>query len=177
MEAAPARTLTLREATIGDAAAVAEIHVAAWRAAYRGLMPDEYLASLDVDPRAAMWRSAIARHGPAKLVLAEVDGVPAGFCLFGPTRDEEPPEVAEIYAVNVHPRQWRRGVGRLLCRHAVREATAREHTAITLWCMVRNERGRRFYGALGFAPDGAERTESKLIGSPLHELRYRKALA
>src|SRR6185503_6902264 len=41
-------SLTLREARAADARAIAEIHVAAWRAAYRGMMPDAYLASLSV---------------------------------------------------------------------------------------------------------------------------------
>jgi ribosomal protein S18 acetylase RimI-like enzyme len=169
--------LTLRAAKREDARAIAEIHVAAWRAAYRGLMPDDYLAALSVDERAKMWHDALGRASPAQLALAELDGTLAGFCIYGPTRDKEPPEVAEIYAVNIHPDYWRRGAGRLLCEHALREAAAREHSAVTLWVMSGNERARSFYERLGFAPDGALRTNSELIGRPFDELRYRKAIA
>jgi len=169
--------LTLRGAKREDARAIAEIHVAAWRAAYRGLMPDDYLASLSVDERAKMWHDALGRPSPTQLALAEIDGTLAGFGIYGPTRDEEPPEVAEIYAVNIHPDYWRRGAGRLLCEHALREAAAREHGAMTLWVMSGNERARGFYERLGFAPDGALRTNSELIGRPFDELRYRKAIA
>ena len=169
--------LTLRAAKREDAPAIAQIHVAAWRAAYRGLMPDDYLASLSVYERTKMWHDALGRPSPVQLALAEVDGTLAGFCLYGPTRDKEPPEVAEIYAVNIHPDYWRRGAGRLLCEHALREAAAREHNAVTLWVMTGNERARGFYQRLGFAPDGALRTNSELIGRAFDELRYRKALA
>jgi ribosomal protein S18 acetylase RimI-like enzyme len=170
--------LTLRQATRADAHAIAEIHVAAWRAAYRDLMPQSYLESLSIDERAHMWEKTIAKPGPAQLALAELDGEPAGFCLYGPTRDRvEETDVAEIYAVNVHPRRWRQGAGRLLCTHALEDAAAREHSAMTLWVMSGNGRARRFYQRLGFAPDGAARTNTQLIGSPFDEVRYRKSIA
>src|SRR5438132_9245105 len=42
--------LRLREAKPAEARELAEIHVAAWRAAYRGgLMPDDFLAALSVE--------------------------------------------------------------------------------------------------------------------------------
>src|SRR6267378_4296634 len=104
--------LILREATRADARAIADIHVTAWRAAYRDLMPQSYLESLSIDERARMWEKTIARPGPAQLALAELDGELAGFCLYGPTRDREATDVAEIYAVNVRPARWRQGAGR-----------------------------------------------------------------
>ena len=169
--------LTLREARRADARAIAEIHVAAWRAAYRDLMPQSYLDSLSIEERARMWEKTIAHPGPAHLALADVDGELAAFCLYGPTRDRLQENVAEIYAVNVHPARWRQGAGALLCAHALHEAAAREHSAMTLWVMSGNGRARRFYQHLGFAPDGAARTNTQLIGSPFDEVRYRKAIA
>jgi ribosomal protein S18 acetylase RimI-like enzyme len=169
--------MTLREATQADARAIAEIHVAAWRAAYRGVMPDAYLASLSVDERVQRWKSNIARPGPSKVALVEIGGEIAGFCSFGPTRDPAPPDTAEIYSINIRPGAWGRGVGRALCEHALREAAAREHTVMTLWVLKENDRARRFYERLGYAPDGAEKTDMALIGSPLNDVRYRKAIA
>jgi ribosomal protein S18 acetylase RimI-like enzyme len=169
--------MSIRDATSADARTIAEIHVAAWRAAYRGLIPDDYLASLSVEQRTAFWDTIISRPGPRQLALADLDGELAGFCLFGPTRDEAPSDIAEIYSVNVHPDRWRHGAGRLLCEHAFREAAAREHSAMTLWVLKGNDGARRFYERLGYAPDGGEKTDTKLIGSPLYDVRYRKAIA
>lgn len=168
--------LMLREAKRADARAIAEIHVAAWRAAYRDLLPPGYLASLNIDDRARKWEKAITQPGPAHLALAEFDGELAAFCLYGPTRDRQENDVAEIYTVNVHPARWRQGAGRLLCAHALAEAAAREHTAMTLWVMSGNGRARHFYQRLGFSPDGAARTNTRLIGSPYDEVRYSKAI-
>ena len=168
--------MKLRAATVADARAIAEIHVAAWRTAYRGLMPDDFLAALSVDEHTAKWSSGLSRPSPSQLALAEIDGALAAFCIYGPTRDEQPPEVAEIYALNVHPERWGRGAGRALCEHAFGEAAARGHTSMTLWVMSGNARARRFYEHLGYAADGATRTNSQLIGRPFDELRYRKVI-
>ena len=45
--------MPVRTAQPDDAAAVAEVHVRAWQAAYRGLMADEFLDSLRPEDRAA----------------------------------------------------------------------------------------------------------------------------
>lgn len=165
--------MNVRAATADDVRAIAQIHVDAWRAAYRGHIPDAYLDSLSVDERARMWSGALARPAPARLVVTEPL---TGFCFYGPTRDGED-GVAEIFALHVRPDAWRQGAGRLLCEHALREATARACAAITLWVLKTNEAARRFYERIGYAPDGTERTNTRLIGSPLHEMRYRKAIA
>jgi len=61
----------IRVATPTDARAVAEIHVSAWRAAYRGIMPNALLDDLSVEKREGGWRSAIDHGEPQVLVAAE----------------------------------------------------------------------------------------------------------
>ena len=169
--------IAIRTAKPGDARAIAEIHVATWQAAYRGLMPDDFLVALSVDERTAMWSTALGRPSPSQMTLAEIGGTLAAFCLYGPTRDDEPPEVAEIYALNVHPDRWRQGLGRALCEHAYAEAAGRGHTAIALWVMAGNASAQRFYERLGYAADGAARANNHLIGRAFDEVRYRKVIA
>ena len=168
--------LIVREAQAADARTVAEIHVAAWRAAYRELMPADYLASLSAGERTDMWTRSIIRGGPWRLAIAEIDGALAGFCSFGPTRDELADDVAEIYAVNVAPERWRLGAGRALCEHALRQAASREHKTMTLWVVKGNDPARRFYERLGYRPDGAERVNSQLVPIPFNEVRYRRPI-
>ena len=45
-------TVTIRRATVDDADAIATVHIASWRGAYAGIVPDAFLASLDVAARA-----------------------------------------------------------------------------------------------------------------------------
>lgn len=167
----------VRDAALADVPAIADIHVAAWRAAYRGVMPDAYLAALSVKERVGRWTRAIATPGPAKVAVAELGGQIAGFCSFGPTRDPGSTDVAEIYALNIFPPLWGRGAGRALCEHAFAEAAAREHEAVTLWVLKENDRARRFYERIGYTADGAEKTDTALIGSPLNDVRYRKPIS
>jgi len=166
----------VRAAEPADARTIAEIHVASWRAAYRGMIADEYLASMSVEQRTARWSKAIAAPGPAKVALAHVKDEILGFCSFGPTRDEASPDIAEIYSLNVRPDRWRQGAGRILCEHASQQAALRQHAAITLWVLKQNENARRFYEHLGYLPDGAEKTDTQTTGSPLYDLRYRKTI-
>jgi ribosomal protein S18 acetylase RimI-like enzyme len=170
--------MRIRAAVSEDARAIAEVHVTAWQAAYRGLMPDSYLDELTVEKRAHFWQRVLAEPRSATLVVAENQASLAGFCLFGPTRDEDGrnKSTGEIIALNVRPHCWRRGVGRALCEFALREAQKRKWRLVTLWVLKGNERAHRFYEALGFSLDGAERIDIKLIGAPLHQLRYSKTL-
>ena len=44
---------SVRPAVARDAKAIAEIHVATWQAAYKDLMPEDYLELMTVDKRQA----------------------------------------------------------------------------------------------------------------------------
>src|SRR5437764_344055 len=103
----------VREAQLADVRTIADIHVSAWRAAYRGMIPDEYLAALSVEQRMGRWSTAISAPGPARVAVAHVKAEILGFCSFGPTRDAAPSDIAEIYSLNVRPDCWRRGAGRM----------------------------------------------------------------
>ena len=45
----------VREAMPCDAAAIARVHVDAWRTTYRGIVPDEYLSSLSYEKSQQRW--------------------------------------------------------------------------------------------------------------------------
>ncbi len=59
-----------REASVRDAGALARIHVAAWRAGYSGLMPDEFLSSLDESRSEARWVENFAGN-PLRVLVIE----------------------------------------------------------------------------------------------------------
>jgi L-amino acid N-acyltransferase YncA len=97
-----------------DARAVAEIHVGTWRAAYASIVPADYLASLSVERREAIWSECIATGVPELLVAKEA-GVVQGWLSFGQCRDEGSSKAeAEIWAIYVVPSAWSTGAGRLL---------------------------------------------------------------
>jgi GNAT superfamily N-acetyltransferase len=114
-------SLEVRAAALGDADDLGALHVAAWRAAYRGLMSDEFLASLAVEASRARWRQWLSGRELPLVRVAVRDGVLAGFCTVAvPSRDPDADEgVAEIAALNVAPAHWGTGVGSALMRDAL----------------------------------------------------------
>jgi ribosomal protein S18 acetylase RimI-like enzyme len=168
--------VSIRAATPDDARAIAEIHVAGWRFAYRGQMPDDLLASLSVDEREAKWRGWIGRPSdPAQRTAVAVldDGRVTGFVDSGPERAKEPAAgTAEIYAIYVSPARIGSGVGRALFEWTVGDLRARGFVDVVLWVLDTNGRARRFYEAAGMAADGG--TKRATFGAvELTEVRYR----
>ena len=168
------QAITLRAATAEDAGAIARIHVETWRAAYRALLPEDEIASITVEQRERFWQGVFSRPGGWRVHVATDAAGVIGFCSCGPTRDADDGQ-AEIYALYVRPEKWRHGAGRLLCEQAVSDAAERGHNAMTLWVLKGNAPARGFYERLGFAPDGAERTNTRFLKTPFDEIRYRKA--
>ena len=78
--------VTIRPAAEGDAAGIARVHVRSWQEAYAGIVPEAYLAALDVDQRASEWASYL-REGPSDQVLTWValsGSSVVGFVTVGP---------------------------------------------------------------------------------------------
>jgi ribosomal protein S18 acetylase RimI-like enzyme len=168
------RQKMLRLATIEDAETIATIHICAWRAAYEGIVPAQYLASLSIQERAHLWRRVISeQHGAVLLAVAPHGEV--GFISFGPSRDKDGREKAEIYAIYVLPEFWHRGIGLQLLEEAERQLEARHFISFTLWVLEENTQARRFYEATGFRLDGGRRQET-IFGSSLTEVRYEKSM-
>lgn len=170
--------MLIRDATVGDAPALATIHVAAWRAAYAGLMPADFLAGLDVEASRARWERGLQAETGNSVLLVESEDQVAGFCIFGPSRDSDaPPHTDEVIAINLDPTFWRKGLGRGLLQESLSRLRARGFSEATLWVLHGNDRARRFHEALGWNLDGAEKHDTTHTGVPLHEVRYRLDLS
>ena len=165
--------VTIRPATPADAEQIAAVHVASWREAYRGVVPDEYLDGLDVAERAEQWRAELSslERGHEVWVAQDEDGI-VGFVDFGPSHDEDADRTTvEIYKIYLVPHAWGRGVARDLMRKVFAEVS--QGAAITLWAFDTNDRARHFYRRSGFTPDGVERLE-EFGGEYIKELRFRR---
>ncbi len=167
----------IRPATVADARAIAEVHVASWRGAYRGLLPDETLAALDIEVRAARWMRSIV-EGRYRLLVVEGESGVYGFASIGRSRDPDAgDEVGELLGLYLHPDSWGLGLGRALHDSALETLRGEGFVVATLWVLAGNEQARRFYEHAGWRRDGSEKTDR--IGelrTPVDEVRYRLAL-
>src|SRR3712207_6687564 len=89
-----------RRAREADAEAIARVHVATWRGAYRDQLPPAFLDALSVEHRAEWWSREL-RVMPAERRpwIAETrDGI-VGFAACGASRDPDAvPGTGEVYA-------------------------------------------------------------------------------
>ena len=168
--------LVVRAAVPADAAAMAALHVHAWRAAYAGVMPADFLASLTIAEREAMWRRSLTEPelAPAeRMISVAVDGEQVlGFAAAGHARGDDELGLGELYALNVDPPAWGRGAGRALLAAATAWLDARFRVSI-LWVTEENSRARRLYERAGWSPDGAAKTED-FGGVNVRDCRYRR---
>ena len=167
--------LIVRRAVAADAHGIAEIGVRGWQAAYRGILPDDFLAGLSVPAREVAWQSMLEgeERDMAPAWIAERGGVAIGFVSSGPPRDEDVPlPGAEIYAIYVFPDAWRSGAGRALLTTAADHWRGRGVTTLVLWVLEANVAGRAFYEAMGWSADG-RRQEIDFGAFSAPEVRYR----
>jgi ribosomal protein S18 acetylase RimI-like enzyme len=165
----------MREAVLDDAPAIAEVHVASWRWAYRGQLPNETLEALDVAEREARWREAIPDPS-TNVIVAVVVGAIVGFVSAGPADDDDaPPGTAELYAIYLEERAAGQGVGRALLERAVEGMRTAGFSQASLWVLDSNERGRRFYERAGWAWDG-KRSSHRVQCSSMPVVRYARDL-
>lgn len=154
-----------------DARELAALHMQVWREAYTGMMSQDYLDGMQLEPRISFWRKSIgvanARESEAGGV---VDGVRfrsrlarhlptgriAGFCAVGGARDDDAPVPQELGVVNVLRDFHGTGVAQQLV-----DATLGDRPAY-LWVVRENLRAQAFYRKLGFAPDGGTKRDETL---------------
>ena len=162
---------------VADAPAVGEVHVRAWQAAYRGVMPDDYLDGLRAEDRADMWRRGVDEGWPGQRDVIEADGRVAGFAAYGPERAGDESARGELYAINLDPEFWRQGLGRQLIRHVTAELTSLGFTRAVLWVEATNDRARRFYEVEGWSYDpGSDRVDT-IQDAQVDEVRYVRDLS
>jgi ribosomal protein S18 acetylase RimI-like enzyme len=169
--------MDIRAATETDAPGVAEVQVAAWKAAYRGLMPDSLLDALSLVEREEIWQRVIAQQ-KFRLVVAEQGRKIIGFVNYGPCRDPDavPGFAGEILAIYVDPEHWHKGIGQELLATALSGLESAGFKEAVLWVLDSNSLARIFYERAGFAFDGAAKSEMVGDNATLRDVRYRRPL-
>ena len=143
--------VSIRDATLDDAPALADIVIDSIRTAFRGRVPDRCLEWLTREESAANWRRSLGPGGHEEgrfLYVAETtDGQVVGCALGGPQPDE-PGYRGELYLLGVLPAHQHRGIGRRLVA-AVAERLARAGIDSLLVRVLMVNPNRPFYERLG----------------------------
>jgi ribosomal protein S18 acetylase RimI-like enzyme len=180
--------ITIRRVTKDDDfAALGNIYAQSWKAAYRGIVAQEYLDSLS----GARWESRLAasakyaqsvEHLESELdenrydaYTVIVDGIYAGTSSICPARNKEMAGWGEIISIYLLPDYFGRGLGKPLIEAAIAGLVERGFHDIYLWVLEANARARRFYEKNGFSWNG-DKALISIAGEELSEVRYIKCV-
>jgi hypothetical protein len=145
--------MAIRRARPGDAAAIAAVHVAAWRSAYAGILREQYLANLSEIRLAAFYQRAILdRQGGHAVFVATApdaagDSAVVGFASGGRTRRPGLAE-GEVETLYVLDDYRERGCGRRMMRAMAAHLRAIGCHSAQAWVLEANP-SRFFYRHLG----------------------------
>ena len=138
----------VRPALQEDAEAIARVHVATWRSAYRGVLPDDFLASLSEANYAERWTRVIGDGSSSVQVVEQAEGI-VGFASGGRERAGESGFAGELYAIYVLDSAQRRGHGRELVRAVAGALRDMSVPDMIVWVLRDNTSARQFYERLG----------------------------
>jgi ribosomal protein S18 acetylase RimI-like enzyme len=139
--------ITIRNAQEGDAQAIADVHDAAWRDAYRGVIPGRELERMIARRGAHWWRSAIRRG--SRLLVLEFEETLGGYTSYGRNRVPSMPYGGEIFELYIAPEFQGLGFGRRIFAAARQDLSDHGYTNFLVWALAENERAVQFYHHLG----------------------------
>lgn len=170
--------VTVRRGVADDAAAIAGVHVAAWREEHRGLLPAHILQHVSMRQSCNGWRrvlSAAVTPRPV-VVVATSDARVTGFVVVSASRDADAnDDTGEVQAIYVDPQFWGGGIGGRLLQEGLKALRMCDFGVATLWVLSGNARAMRFYARRGWRFDGATRPQ-RIGAVTLTDLRLRRAL-
>lgn len=151
-----------------DFHAVSHVYEESWKAAYRGLLPQEYLDSLP----AGQWVPYLKRPGRESLILLD-EGKIIGAAGCSASRTPELPGWGEINSLYLLQEYWGRGYGKLLFSAVIELLESMGYRNLFLWVLEGNQRARTFYEHMGFQSDAACQ-DVEIGGIPVREILYRR---
>jgi ribosomal protein S18 acetylase RimI-like enzyme len=173
--------ICIRRARPADAPAIGAVHVATWRTAYAGVLPDAYLAGLSPLRHAAGYEQAITdRHNGHAVFVAVASGADApegtpagqsavvGFVSGGRARRPGLGQ-GEIETLYLLEDFRERGVGRRLMRAIAAHLAAVGCRSVVLWVLQDNPT-RWFYRRLGGKPAAQE--VIRFAGQTMEQLAF-----
>ncbi|MCG2838749.1 GNAT family N-acetyltransferase [Photobacterium sp. WH77] len=139
--------INLRNAVQADVQQIAKIHVSSWKAAFDGLMPDNYINGYTLSSRVEEWQKTICTNAE-KVVVAECGEVVVGFMSY--RIHPENSETIELSKLYLCPSVYGQRLGSRFMNHLEEESQAQGMKAIHLYVLDTNETAIQFYSKHGF---------------------------
>ena len=127
---------SIRAADVQDAAAIALVHVQSWVTTYQGIVPGDYLASLNEADRIPLWQDWLTRD--IHVFVAEVEGKVVGFAGAGSIREPFGDYDAELYTLYLLKDAQGLGLGKALLNRVTEALVQKGHKSMLVWVLEQN---------------------------------------
>ncbi|MGE7184258.1 N-acetyltransferase family protein [Peribacillus sp. NPDC006672] len=161
--------MKIRRAIEEDVNGIANVHINSWQTTYKGILPDQYLSSLNLEARRKNWLRNLKMLHNATFVAENAHGEIIGFAAGGPEQTNDPHIQGEVYAIYILKEYQRQGFGRQMINAVIHELIRMEHKNLIIWALKDNP-SCGFYKALG-GQVKAEKTV-KMAGIELIEVGF-----
>ncbi len=149
-----------------DRLMISKVYEESWKSAYKGIIPQDYLASI---PK-GRWARNVDTQGWKTLLCVE-NGKIVGTSSFCQSRFEQFQGWGEIISIYLLPDYVGKGYGKSLMDAALLELKRQGYENVFLWVLEENYRARSFYERYGFLlADGF--LDNTIGGKNLREVRY-----
>ncbi|GEP01971.1 GNAT family N-acetyltransferase [Methylobacterium oxalidis] len=161
-------TTSIRRARETDAPALSAVFDAAWREAYRGIIPGIALERLISQRDGRWWRGALRRGRP--IAVVETPAGVVGYAAYGRARSGALKAEGEIDELYLAPEYQGLGLGRRLFRAVRNDLGDHGLPRVGVWSLEENERAATFYEGLGGI--AGPRTLDRIAGVRLAKVGY-----
>jgi len=143
----------IRLANVNDAKSIAHIRVDGWKNAYKGMIPDSFLNTLDYGSEENRVKSRINRSDSefkSDILVYEDEGEVLAYAYFGKAIDEAfPTYQSEVVALYVLPSKKGMGIGTKLMNEIKSLLIKQGYSNMIVWCLKENYPSIKFYEHLG----------------------------
>lgn len=132
-----------------DIPSVVDIQINGWKTAYKGIIDDNILNSMNRDERIEKRKKDYKQNG---FIVAELDKEVVGFCRYIDSNEftQDMSNVdCELLALYVKPNLKYNGIGKKLFQFVTNEFKSKNKTKMIVWCLKDNEPSKKFYKKMG----------------------------
>ena len=131
----------IRKVKYEDIEQIVDINIKDWKKVYKGIIDDVILDNLDRNEKIEKWRKS---YNIGNVIVAEKNGKVLGYCRYDDNAVYENTDIdSEIIALYVDYDNLGSGIGRKLVEYVMNDLRSKNKTKMILWCLEKNENGRK----------------------------------
>jgi GNAT superfamily N-acetyltransferase len=162
--------IEIRWAQLEDIQDLGLVHSEAYRNAYQGIIPDEFLNQVTPEVSGEYFCTALTQ-GEERVAIALIDKRTVGCMVLKACSDDDlqkhSGEITAIYLLQNHRGI---GIGKTILKWGIGKLKDFGCSKVAIWVLRENLNAIRFYEKQGFVRDGAERLISR--GKELIQYKY-----